>query len=58
MKTVFLPATNDAGIVNLPDGNHFIIVAFVSDSKADDIIRERLIAEISKAAWDSYFNIK
>lgn len=47
-------ATNDAGIVTLPDGNHFAIVVFVSNSSADDEAREKVIAEISKAAWDFY----
>ncbi len=47
-------ATNDAGIVALPNGNHFIIVVFVADSPADERAREGLIAQITKAAWDYY----
>jgi beta-lactamase class A len=47
-------ATNDVGIVTLPDGNHFTIVVFVSNSSADDEAREKIIAEISRAAWDFY----
>ncbi len=33
-------ATNDAGIVTLPDGSHLIVVVFVSDSMADQATRE------------------
>ena len=50
-------ATNDVGIVTLPNGNHFIIVALVSDSPADDSTRDKIIADIAKAAWD-YFSAK
>jgi beta-lactamase class A len=50
----FTAATNDAGIVTLPDGRHLVIVVFVSDSKADQATREAVIAKISKAAWDYY----
>lgn len=45
-------ATNDAGIVTLPDGRHLAIAVFVSDSVVDDITREAVIARISRAAWD------
>jgi beta-lactamase class A len=47
-------ATNDVGIVTLPNGKHFIIVVFVSDSKADDKTRDNIIAEITRAVWDKY----
>jgi beta-lactamase class A len=45
-------ATNDAGIVTLPDGRHLAIAVFVSDSGADEATREAVIARISRAAWD------
>ena len=47
-------ATNDIGIINLPNGNHLAIAVFVSDSPADEATRERVIAEIAKAAWDNW----
>ncbi|HXH34362.1 MAG TPA: class A beta-lactamase, partial [Plantibacter sp.] len=47
-------ATNDTGIVTLPDGRHLAIVVFVSDSRADNPTRERVIAEIARAAWDRF----
>jgi len=45
-------ATNDVGIITLPDGRHLAVVVFVSDSRADEETRERVIAKIARAAWD------
>jgi len=47
-------ATNDIGLITLPDGRHLAIAVFVSDSPADLVTRERVIAEIAKAVWDAY----
>jgi len=47
-------ATNDAGIVTLPDGRHLLLAVFVSDSKAGEAERDRVIARIAKAAWDHW----
>lgn len=47
-------ATNDVGIVRLPTGHHLAIVVFVSDSRANTATRERVIAEIARAAWDRW----
>jgi beta-lactamase class A len=47
-------ATNDIGIITLPNGKHLAIAAFVSDSAADEATREGVIAKIAKAAWDAY----
>ena len=47
-------ATNDVGIVTLPDGREFAIAIFVSDSKADEKTREAVIAEIARAAWERW----
>ena len=47
-------ATNDAGIVTLPDGKHFAIVVFVTNSPENQNNREKVIAEITKAVWDYY----
>jgi beta-lactamase class A len=47
-------ATNDVGIVVLPDGRHCIIVVFVSDSTADEKARDEIIAEIARAVWGSF----
>jgi beta-lactamase class A len=45
-------ATNDVGLVTLPNGRHLAIAVFVSDSKADDSTREEVIAKVARAAWD------
>ena len=47
-------ATNDIGIITLPNGKHVAIAVFVSDSPADETTREGVIAKIAKAAWDAY----
>lgn len=47
-------ATNDVGLVILPDGQHLAIAVFVSDSRASSTIREEVIAKVAKAAWDEW----
>ncbi len=49
-------ATNDIGIVTLPNGKHFIISVFVTNSKENADANEKIIADISKAAWDYFVN--
>jgi beta-lactamase class A len=43
-------ATNDVGVVKLPNGNDFAIVVFVSDAKSPIETRELVIAKIAQAA--------
>jgi beta-lactamase class A len=45
-------ATNDVGIVTLPDGRHLAVAVFVKDSTAGLAPREAAIARCAKAAWD------
>ena len=45
-------ATNDIGIMTLPDGRRVAVAVFVSDSPADDATRERVIADVARAAYD------
>jgi beta-lactamase class A len=47
-------ATNDAGIIRLPNGKDIAVVVFVSDATANMETRELVIAQIAKAAWDYY----
>lgn len=47
-------ATNDAGIVTLPDGRHYGIVVFVANSTDDEKTRENVIAQIAKVMWAYY----
>lgn len=51
-------ATNDAGIVTLPNGKHYAISVFVSDSKEDEATNEKIIADISKKVWDYFIKRK
>jgi beta-lactamase class A len=50
-------AVNDIGIIFLPNGKHFFISVFVTDSKEDLNTNEKIIADIAKTTWD-YFNTK
>ena len=45
-------ATNDIGIATLPDGRRVALAVFVSGSPADDATRERVIADVARAAYD------
>ena len=47
-------ATNDVGVITLPNGMHYAIVVFVSDSKKEIDFLENVMAKISKIIWD-YF---
>jgi beta-lactamase class A len=51
-------AVNDIGIVFLPDGQHFFISVFVTNSKENAETNEKIIAEVAKAAWDYFTNRK
>jgi beta-lactamase class A len=46
-------ATNDIGLVTLPDGRKLAVAVFVTDSRADEATRMRIIAEIGKAAYQA-----
>lgn len=45
-------ATNDVGIITLPDGSHLVISIFISDSYDSQKKREMTIAQAAKAAYD------
>ncbi|WP_338876567.1 class A beta-lactamase, subclass A2 [Spirosoma sp. SC4-14] len=45
-------ATNDIGLITLPNGKHIAIAVFVSDARTDTKTREAVIARIARAAWD------
>lgn len=47
-------ATNDIGLVTLPNGRHLAIAVFVSDSPANEATREEVIAKIAKTVWDNW----
>lgn len=45
-------ATNDMGLITLPDGRKLAIAVLVTDSRADEAIRDGVIARIGRAAYD------
>jgi len=47
------PATNDVGIITMPNGKHIAIAVFVSNSTEDMDARELVIARIAKAVYDA-----
>jgi beta-lactamase class A len=44
-------ATNDIGIVTLPDGRHLAVAVFLRDSRATDAERDAAIARVAQAAF-------
>ncbi len=44
-------ATNDIGLVTLPDGRKLAIAVFVTDSRANEAVREGVIARIASAVY-------
>ncbi|MFA6542287.1 MAG: class A beta-lactamase, subclass A2 [Bacteroidota bacterium] len=50
-------AANNIGIVSLPNGTHFAISVFVSNSKETDETNDTIIAAVARAAWD-HFTLK
>ena len=53
-KQGLLAACNDIGIITTPNGKHYAIAVFLSDTKKDDTAANAFIATISRAVWD-YF---
>ena len=51
-------ATNDIGLITLPDGRRVAIAIFVTDSRAGDDARDAVIARIAKAAYDEAIQTK
>jgi len=50
-------ATNDAGIITLPDGRHIAIAVFVMDSKANEATRDEAIANIATTVVNHFSRI-
>ena len=51
VKNGVAAATNDMGLIVLPDGRRLALGVFVTDSRADEATREAVIARIAKAAY-------
>lgn len=48
-------AENEIAIITLPNGKHYAIAVFVSNSMETDAVNCKMISDISKTVWD-YFN--
>jgi beta-lactamase class A len=46
-------ATNDIGLITLPDGRQLALAVFITDATADQPTREKVIAQIARAAYDA-----
>lgn len=49
-------ATNDIGLIALPDGRRLATAVFVTDSTADEATRDGVIARIAKAVFEQAVN--
>jgi beta-lactamase class A len=47
-------ATNDIGLITLPDGSHLAVAVFLTDARADDAARDRVIARVARTAWETW----
>jgi len=47
-------AENEIAIVTLPNGKHYAIAVFVSNSTESDAVNCKIISDISKAVWDDF----
>lgn len=45
-------ATNDIGLITLPDGRRLAVAVFVTDARASEATRDSVIAQIGRAAYD------
>ena len=45
-------ATNDIGLITLPDGRRLAIAVFVTDARANEVKRDRVIARIARAVYN------
>ena len=48
------PATNDVGIIVLPNGQHLAVAVLITDAHEATAARELVIARIAKAAYDAF----
>lgn len=47
-------ATNDVGVMYLPGGGELAVAVFLKGSTRDEAARDRIIAEIARAAYDAH----
>ncbi len=49
----YLNATNDIGLITLPDGRRLAIAVLVADATAPEAVREHVIAQVARAVYDA-----
>lgn len=49
-------ATNDVGIISLPNGEHLAVSVFIKDSRDQHSAREEAIARVARAAYDFWLD--
>ena len=49
-----VPATNDVGVITLPDGRHLALVVFVTDAHEPEVTCEDAIGRVARAVWDAH----
>jgi beta-lactamase class A len=47
-------ATNDIGVITMPDHSHLAIAVLIKDSSAPAAVRDSVIARVAKAAYDCW----
>ena len=47
-----IPATNDVGLITLPDGRRLALAVFVTDAHTDQDTCEHVIAAIAQEIYD------
>ncbi|MDZ7876377.1 MAG: hypothetical protein U5L45_01840 [Saprospiraceae bacterium] len=57
-KVGLMAAVNDMGVVFLPSRKHFFISVFITNSTENPQTNEKIIADITKAAWDYFTTTK
>jgi len=49
-------AVNDIGVIFMPNGKHYFISVFITNSKENGETNEKIISDISKATWDYFID--
>ena len=49
-----ISATNDVGLITLPDGRHVAIAVFIKDSKSPTVVRLKAMRDIAEAVWEKW----
>ncbi len=57
-KSGIAAATNDIGIVFLPNGKHYFISVFIANSTENSETNEKIIADISILTWNYFISKK